>query len=146
MFRAVLIDSGQGGTVGTWGPGAFENDTALDWLMDLDKAEDTAFLAETLEPAADPEGLQDPYDCEVGLAAAEVVAVLKGAPGPGLPEEVRDWVARHPDGASPELVELAMGVVRGVREDSELRAMWEEPGNPGPWLDATNDLLRRLES
>jgi len=79
--------------VGAWGTGAFENDTALDWLFELRHSIDLVLLKASLDTVVG--GDQAYIDADLGstgLAAAEVVAALGGQPATDLPQEVRDWV------------------------------------------------------
>jgi hypothetical protein len=128
--------------MGTWGAGSFDNDTAADWVYGLERASGYAWVEETLAPVARGEHLDDPYDGEVAIAAAEVVATAGGFPGPNVPPEVHAWAAREGVPPAP-LRSLAARAVRAVRDASELRAMWDEQ-SPEPWLEATADLVRRL--
>jgi hypothetical protein len=130
--------------MGTWGAGSFENDTAADWLTQLSGASDYGVVEGALASIERGEGLDDPYDTEVAIAAAEVVATGAGEPGPNVPPEVTAWTARA--GPPPQgLREIASRAVHAVRDASELREMWEEQ-EARPWLEATADLLRRLEA
>lgn len=68
--------------MGAWGSGSFENDDALDWLTDFCDDPDKGLIADALTTVAemdDSEYLEAP-DCCVAIAAAEIVAALKGAP------------------------------------------------------------------
>lgn len=129
--------------MGAWGAGSFENDDALDWLDDLE-SRGLAAVDEALRAAAEAEGayLEAP-DASTALAAAEVVATLRGRPPLDFPGEVEAWAklnAREPDRA---LLELARAAVDRVRADSELKELWEESG-ADEWRAAVDDLLARL--
>lgn len=81
--------------MGAWGPESFANDDALDWIAELEQAEDVRLLEDTLSVAA-----AEPDELEVdgaskAVAAAEVVAALAGLPATHLPEEVIAWVRAH---------------------------------------------------
>ena len=78
--------------MGAWGTGNFENDTALDWVWDLKTATNLKLIEQAVSDAL---GASDFLDADLGctcLAAAEVVAALRGNPGEGLPEDVSAWV------------------------------------------------------
>ena len=129
--------------MGAWDAGSFENDDALDWLDDMESRGLVA-VEEALRTAADAGSayLEAP-DASVAIAAAEVVAALRGRPHLELPGEVEAWMKlnrRAPDSA---LVDLARAAVERVRSDSELRELWED-SSPQPWYDAVDDLLGRL--
>src|SRR6478752_5559784 len=102
--------------MGAWEAGPFENDTAMDWVADLERTGAHA-VRTALSVAADGY-VEAPVGEEV-VAAAEVVASALGEPGPKLPEAVRRWIATNADELSPEDVTLARGAMkRVVSEDS----------------------------
>lgn len=79
--------------MGAWGAGSFENDDAADWLADFCDEPDEKRIANALSTVAEMDAgeyLEAP-ECSVGLAAAEIVASLKGAGSPDLPEEAPDF-------------------------------------------------------
>lgn len=135
--------------MGAWGAGNFENDTALDWVWELEAADDLgpveAALADVLV-AAD-EGDLDADVGSIGLAAAEVVAALGGRPLDGLPEEVAAWVQAHPFEPVADLVRDGLAAVARIRDDeaSELRELWaEEEELLAEWHVVVDDLVARL--
>lgn len=116
--------------VGAWGAGSFENDDAMDWVIDLEESDDEYLWASERSKT---------------VAAAEVVAALAGRPGPGSPERVESWV-RGRDGVERETVALATRAVERVRNGprSELLELREEAGQPEEWYEGVEDLLGRL--
>jgi hypothetical protein len=134
--------------VGAWGARAFENDDAMDWVYGLEMAQDTTFVAQALERVAESDDvyLEVPECCKA-LAAAEVIAALKGQPGPGLPDEVVLWINERRAGIDCLLVELAVQAVERVRNDpdSELKELWDESDHSREWYGPVDDLLSRLE-
>lgn len=82
--------------MGAWGLESFENDDALDWLADLEQADDEQFLVETLTAAIEEAGYLEIGGASNAIAAAEVVAALAGHPAPSLPEAAAAWVTTHP--------------------------------------------------
>ena len=126
--------------MGAWGTGSFENDTALDWLGELETdglvAVRAAFdvLGETF----------DASDGANALAAAEIVAAANGRASEDLPEEATAWVAANRSRVTPADVIAARRAVKVVGERSELRELWDETDSARDWLGAVADLLRRL--
>src|SRR5687768_5419114 len=107
--------------MGAWGHGSFDNDDAMDWVVELEGAEGTEPIAEAFEAVLD---VGDDYleatEASMGLAAAEVVAALLGKPAAKLPEEVTAWVTgKKPPKAA--LVKQAQRIVKRVLKDSELK-------------------------
>lgn len=130
--------------MGAWGSDSFSNDDALDWVAELEAeglpAAGAAF-ATVGELAADY--LEAPL-CSAALAAAEVVAALRGQPAPGLPEDVGAWVASHPSEPSGDLVAAARRAVDAIAARSELRELWDESPEAESWHAAVADLRARL--
>ncbi len=133
--------------MGAWGAGNFENDDAMDWTYELEKAQDAALIVETLEiiTKRDDEYLEAP-DCCNALAAAEVAAALKNQAAPNLPETVKAWVSLRQTGVEPNLTDLALKAVERIRTNSELKELWDESNSKQEWYDVLSDLERRLRS
>jgi hypothetical protein len=128
--------------MGAWDAGPFENDTAMDWVADLERA-GTEAVRSALSVAAD--GYVDAPEGEEAVAAAEVVASALGERGRNLPEDVRRWISAHGSELSREDVTLARGAMkRVVSEDSELRELWVDDAEDEEWPKAMEDLQRRL--
>jgi hypothetical protein len=128
--------------MGAWGAGTFDNDDALDWLDDLLDGADDAIRDALESTGADP--LEAP-DASSALAAAEVVAAALGRPAADLPGEVSDWLEEHGTKQAAALAPLARQAVDRVRQNSELKDLWEET-DPAEWTAAVDDLLARLSS
>jgi hypothetical protein len=130
--------------MGAWGCGNWENDDAMDWVGQLEESKGTDLLQRTLSKvASNADYVESPDSCEA-LAAAEVIAALKGAPGKDLPQEVRKWVSQNKSGLSPELSTLAVQAVTKIKSDSELKELWEESESSSAWLTVVKDLELRL--
>ena len=134
--------------MGAWGAGNFENDTALDWVWDLNESTDLGVVEAAI---SDVLNCGDYLDADVGcigLAAAEVVAVLRNKPMDGLPEEVSQWVETHKVIPSDTLVKDSLAAVDKIRNDdlSELKELWEEDRDPPTeWYSVLDDLAARLQ-
>jgi hypothetical protein len=130
--------------MGAWGLESFENDDAMDWVAELEReglpATGGAIQA-VLELADDY--LEAPV-CSEGLAAAEVLAALRGCPAANLPGEVVEWVHRYPGDPGAELIRNAQIAVAAILRNSELRELWEESGEFGGWQKSVTDLQSRL--
>ncbi len=138
--------------MGAWGLGNFENDDALDWVYELEGSEDLsavldAFKAINLgEPAPDmSSAYNDATECSRALAAAEVIAALRGHPHPDLPTEVAAWVGAHGHLALNETVLAeAHAAISAVLKRSELQELWEETEEYEDWREVVADLRRRF--
>jgi uncharacterized protein DUF4259 len=136
--------------MGAWGGGILDNDTALDWLGDLEEGGDASTVRGTLEDVADGEPSEDIETGagEEALVAAEIVAAAAGRPSGASGEYGRlaQWARSHPDLAG--LVALAGRAVDRVNGDtSELRELWLEgdADATGDWFRVVADLRARLE-
>jgi hypothetical protein len=134
--------------MGAWGVGVFENDDANDWVYELEQSSDLGVVLQALTDIAgtDEDGPES-MESAAALAAAEVVAALRGQPGDGLPDDVAKWVAGLGEPASPERVGSARAAVRQVLAASELKDQWDESGTEQgeEWELQVEDLLSRLE-
>ena len=129
--------------MGAWGIGNFDNDDAADWVYELAESDGKDVLLAALEEATADGYLEAPV-CSVALAAAEVVASLLGNAGKRLPDEVRKWVEANDAEVGHDLLTLARAAVTRIKQDSELRELWEETDDYEQWVSLQNDLLKRL--
>ena len=130
--------------MGAWGVGSFENDDAGDWAWELAEAEDTSILDQAFSIINDTDGYIEAPDCSIALAAAEVVAALRGRPASELPEDVTKYVARLGTPPSANLVAAALLALERIKTNSELRELWDESGNSAEWLNEIAHLEARL--
>lgn len=133
--------------MGAWGEGHFENDSALDFVGTVVNQETLTPVVAALDALLAQDDYIDAYYAEEALAAAEVVALLKGHPNPATPDELTRWQQTHALTASPELVAKSIKAVERASADpeaSELYELWEESEEVDAWLAHVNDLLARL--
>lgn len=132
--------------MGVWGAKSFENDDALDWVCELSDATDAEPIRDALNVIVEcGEEYLELSECSAAVAAAEVVAALKGFPDLNPPEEVTEWMQRHKPTASPALIALALKALEKILSDSELKDLWDESESAAEWYDAMSDLSRRLK-
>ena len=131
--------------MGAWGVKTFENDDALDWVSELEQAEDHSLIEETLKVVTErgDEYLEAPEAC-MALAAAEVVAALNKASSPDLPEEVKQWISQHRLG-NLRLTPLALKAVQRIKTNSELKELWDESDSAAEWQEVIRSLETRLK-
>ena len=132
--------------MGAWGADSFENDDAADWVTDFCDAPDQAVIVKTLSAVAhlDAGEYLEASDCCVGIAAAEVVAALKGAPNPNLLETTRTCLSSLKFKAEPGLIALALKTTERIKTKSELKELFDESENPEEWYQAIGNLEERL--
>lgn len=131
--------------MGAWDATSFGNDTANDWAYDLEDYEDLAYLIQTLQSifSDEEEYLEAPL-AEEAIAAAEVIAWLRGHPCPvnAYTEKIAAWVAAHPIPPPSEVVQLALSALDRIEgPESELAELWEDDPD---WTAAIANLRTRL--
>jgi hypothetical protein len=134
--------------MGAWGEKAFENDAALDWLIELE-ADGVDALRDVLARVADTD--EDDYldvdDGAPAIAAAEIVAAARGKGRDRVTKAVLAWLdANASDVTEDDLLLAARAVERVVGDGSELRELWEEDSPNSPWHADVRTLLSRLGS
>ena len=129
--------------MGTWGPGPFENDAALDWVLVLDGSDDRDLPEGALRSLDEAPSL-DAREGAVAVAAAEAIAASRGHPAQRLPDGIHRWLAVANRRADATTADLALRVLAKVQgEDSELASLWEEVDS-SRWRRTLDDLRRRL--
>ena len=133
--------------MGTWGSGVFANDDAMDWIAGLEDTDDIGVVERALGAVMMTEGYLEAPACAEALAAAEVVATLRKQPGPDVPSEVFEWMARVGRELPSTLPGDAQRAIDRIMTDSELQELWEEAGEPGleEWRATLAELRGRLE-
>lgn len=131
--------------MGTWSKAPFGNDTASDWVYDLEKhKQPDAFIRETLE-AVMTISIADAPEAEEAVAAAAVVSAAAVSPLGPLPRAPKKWVEYSGYVPSLAVVALAKEAIEKACEASDLRTAWEESGAVDAWARATRKLLENLE-
>jgi hypothetical protein len=131
--------------MGSWGPNSFENDDALDWVYDLEESTDTSVIVQALEAVTDNDGayIEAPVG-SVAIAAAEVVAALKGHGASSLPREISEWIEDKPR-PDASLIGKARQAIDVVLAESELKELWEENAEDySKWVAALEQCKARL--
>jgi hypothetical protein len=123
----------------------FESDDVLDWLDDFVETDDPIrFITYAVQALVKPSDL-DVDLCWEALAACEVIAALKGAPSPELPEGVQDWVGEHGFEEVQQLLSSALKAIEQITTKSELKDLWEDSDEFSGWLAVQTDLRARLQ-
>lgn len=124
--------------MGTWGPGAFENDAALDFVPKIETARDLADALTIRTP-------DQPVDADTAsriVVVAECVAAMRGHPCDDMPEDLAVRLATFGK-PSRSLFHHARDHLAAVMIRSELMQLWAED-DPRPFNLAMHDLLERL--
>ena len=132
--------------MGAWDFGNLDNDSALDFLDEFENAKDKIVCLSNLLSNIAVAG--DYIDADLGsqgLAAAELVAAVRGKPNPKLSNDASANAATLK--ADDALVALARRTAVKVKsEQSELRDLWEETSDYAQWVRAVDELTERLTS
>ena len=135
-------------TAGAWDTGPFANDDALDWVWELSESNDASVIETALSSAANSSGYLEAPTASMAIAAAEVVAALRGNPRPELPEDVTTWVQNHDVAVEDDLLKIARQAIENIKkkESSELAQLWVDSEDlMDAWLKDLDDLLTRLQ-
>jgi len=131
--------------MGAWGSAAFENDDALDRLDQLLEGDGLTLVVEAFHDVQAETGYLEAPQSSCALAAAEIVAALKGKPPVAMPEEATAWIAALGQTPDEAMIRAAIAAVDRVAADSELRELWEESDYWSEWQGQIEDLRRRLQ-
>jgi hypothetical protein len=131
--------------MGAWDATSFGNDTANDWAYGLEETSDLSHIEATLQKILDAgDDYLDAPDAEEAIAAAEVLAWLRGKPVPvdAYTEKIAEWVAAHPIQPTPAIIQKALSALDRIqRQPSELPELWE---NDPDWAASMSNLRNRL--
>ena len=133
--------------MGAWGTGSFENDAARDWFYLVEEAvEPGVVIAFAIDEALAEADQLEVDSASAAVAAAELSASCAGETPDDLPDHIRRWAGDHPHQPHASEIEHAVQAVERVRDESELRELWdEESGTDNAWLGAVDDLIARLK-
>jgi hypothetical protein len=135
-------------TAGAWDTGPFANDDALDWVWELSESNDLSVVETTVRSAANSSGYLEAPTASMAIAAAEVVAALRGNPRSDLPDEVSEWVHAHSVSVEEDLLKVARKAIENTKnkDSSELAQLWMDSEElMDAWLKDLDDLLERLQ-
>ena len=134
--------------MGAWGSGIFENDTACDFAAAVSDGGGVVLVEQALDRVlATGDGYLEAPDAEECLAAAEIIARLKGNSGEqtSYTASIDAWIKSSPPLPSAEVVEKARrAIVRVLSEPSELVELWAESNDFDAWKRGVEGLSRRL--
>jgi hypothetical protein len=137
--------------VGTWGEGAFDNDTAADWARKFDGAdlESGMRLIEAalgLAAATPAGGYLSCRDGDLAVAAAELVAYIADEPADenAYNATALDWADWTDPEVEPPLLDLAcQALTRVAGEGSESAELWDEGSST--WRESVAELAAKLQ-
>jgi Domain of unknown function (DUF4259) len=131
--------------MGAWEATSFGNDTAMDWVAQLED-DGAAAVTRALTAAVEANEYLDASEAEEAVTASEVVAAGLGHPAAELPAAVKTWVQGNHGSSSPADAQLALQALDRVSGDnSELYELWVEDAEDPEWSASIAELRQRLE-
>jgi hypothetical protein len=119
--------------VGTWGTGPFDNDEALDWVIELLADDTTESIRTPLLMAASSGGELEPWQSQRAVASAAVVAAAVSGVTEGLPVEAEEWLHGGAGLVDDDAVAAAMRALAVVLAAEVEREMWLRPEDAATW-------------
>jgi hypothetical protein len=132
--------------VGAWGEKTFENDAAMDWLVELEEQGVPALrtiLSDVAQTAEDE--YLDVDDGARAMAAGEMVAAALGQGRDRVPTRSHAWLDVNASAITERDLAMARRAVRRIlTANSELRELWDDSDPNTKWQAGVRVLLTRL--
>lgn len=135
--------------MGAWGHGPFEDDAALDFVWDIEEAENPKdIIIEALSRAVEAEYLEADEANAAIVSAAYIDSAVNGTkyttPKMSEPYEVDTFPTRFPELDLSDVKSKAIAALEKViGEGSELKELWEESEEPA-WQNGIEEMIKRL--
>lgn len=136
--------------MGAWGHGPFEDDGALDFVWDIEEAENPKeTIIEALDHAVESDYLETDEASAAIVSAAYIDSAINGTKytKPGMSEayEADTFSTRFPEVDLSDLKSKAVAALEKViGEGSELKELWEESDEPA-WQQGIEEMIKRLK-
>jgi hypothetical protein len=125
--------------------GNFATDDVEEWLSELEGTKNVSVLEDACSRVMSERGHTGPSVYSIGIAAAEVVAALRGRPAKEVPREVRAFVKRVSTPPSPDLLALALAAITRIKAKAESQELWDEGTICAAWHQTVADVETRLK-
>ncbi len=139
--------------MGAWSEDNFGNDSASDWIWELEKSKGVNTLLSPIQSVVNENDYLEVDICSEALAASEVIAAAITNDHTLLPDEARNWLNRKQGwliGRKPQITaehaKQALRAVQKILSSSELQELWEEDGVNEKWREIQSNLIAKLES
>ncbi|HAS6175804.1 TPA: DUF4259 domain-containing protein [Vibrio vulnificus] len=139
--------------LGAWSEDNFGNDSASDWIWELEKSKGVNTLLSPIQSVVNENDYLEVDICSEALAASEVIAAAITNDHTLLPDEARNWLNRKQGwliGRKPQITaehaKQALRAVQKILSSSELQELWEEDGVNEKWREIQSNLIAKLES
>ena len=130
--------------MGAWGIKTFDDDSACDWIYDLEESEGTDFLEQSLNPKEEGGYLDLEGDVAI-LCACELIHSILHGPRDGVPEDVVNWINNNRGIDVTSLKKICVDKINRLLSDkSELNELWAE--NEDEYDNWKNNVLELREA
>lgn len=132
--------------MGAWGMGHFDNDTACDWVYELEESNDLSVIKNSIDAVFEDEYIDADIGCEA-LAAIETLARLKGDYGNthAKNDDIDAWVTKNPIQPPQALIDKSNLALKALlSESSELYELWSETDDLEAWKAEVESLMKRI--
>ncbi len=126
--------------MGAWGAGPLENDDAMDFIGEFEEEPEVEGLLEAFDAVTETDDVEA-ADAAAAIAAAEIVAAMRGKGTPRLPKSILAWAKEQT--ADADLLEAARAAVEAA-STSEMRDLWEDADEADQWRANLKSLNSRL--
>ena len=130
--------------MGAWGVGSFENDHALDWVIDLEESKGIDVIESAIASIERNDGYLENWECSNAIAAAEIVAAFRGNARSDRDDEIKTWISNNPLSIDDNLRDRALNAVKRIASQSELQQLWKEVEEYEDWQKDVEGLIKRL--
>ena len=132
--------------MGAWGIDVFENDCALDWVYELSESSGLSALQQALSAVVDSDDYLEVDEGSAGLAAIEVINLLRGVGPDSVPKPVTDWVDANAGLDVSSIIGEANRALAAIgnTDTSEVAQLWLEGSND--WSGMLSNLRARLNA
>jgi hypothetical protein len=135
--------------MGAWGHLNFENDTALDFVWELEE-KGINWIKNAFEVinGREEDSFLDSDLCAEALAGIEFIAAAKGNPAADFPEDAEEWLQKNKAGllANYHWIAKSKQAIDRIQHNSELKDLWEETNEFEEWTKVLEDLSKRISS
>jgi hypothetical protein len=144
LFASLLSLLSFAAIAGASGEGSFENDDAVDWIVECIQTVGGKMIVEAFTTVTEAKYLEA-SDGAAAVVAAEIVAAAQGKPSSDFPKDLGTWLERQPRLQIAALTPLALQALKKVRDPkaSELKQLWSE-AKKNTWEQKILELERRL--
>jgi hypothetical protein len=139
--------------MGAWGHGYFQNDSALDFVSDVEYSKNPKELFKhVFDRTIKYDYLDSDMGCEVIVASTYIDSQINGtkfsSPDREEPFEVDTFPERNPNVDFTDLKENAIEALKKVLDkNSELNELWADNEEDYPiWRQGVEQLIRRLSN